>query len=75
MLEDSDGRKSVRKLTERECFRLMGLNDTEIDAIKATGASRTQQYKMAGNSICVNALSAVFDKLFVHTADKEKRLF
>jgi len=75
MLEDSDGRKSVRKLTERECFRLMGLNDAEIDAIKATGASRTQQYKMAGNSICVNALSAVFDKLFVHTADKEKRLF
>lgn len=75
MLEDSDGRKSVRKLTERECFRLMGLNDTEIDAIKATGASRTQQYKMAGNSICVNALSAVLDKLFVHTADKEKRLF
>ena len=55
----------IRKLTPRECFRLMGLHDDDIDKIQATGVSNTQQYKMAGNSIVVDVLEAIFKNLFL----------
>ena len=55
----------IRKLTPRECFRLMGMSDDDIDKIQATGISNTQQYKMAGNSIVVNVLEAIFKNLFM----------
>ena len=55
----------IRKLTPRECFRLMGLKDDDIDKIQATGISNTQQYKMAGNSIVVDVLEAIFKNLFL----------
>ena len=55
----------IRKLTPRECFRLMGMRDDDIDKIQAAGISNTQQYKMAGNSIVVNVLEAIFKKLFM----------
>lgn len=48
----------IRKLTPLECFRLMGFSDEEFDKIK--GISNTQLYKMAGNSIVVNVLEAIF---------------
>lgn len=54
----------IRRLTPRECFRLMGLKDNDIDKIQATGISDTQQYKMAGNSIVVNVLEVIFKNLF-----------
>ena len=52
----------IRKLTPRECFRLMGFTDTDFDKIH--GISNTQLYKMAGNSIVVNVLEAIFKQLF-----------
>lgn len=52
----------IRKLTPRECFRLMGFTDEEFDRIH--NISNTQLYKMAGNSIVVNVLMAIFDELF-----------
>ena len=55
----------IRKLTPRECFRLMGMRDDDIDKIQATGISNTQQYKMAGNSIVINVLEAIFKNLFM----------
>lgn len=55
----------IRKLTPRECFRLMGMNDNDIDKIQSTGISNTQQYKMAGNSIVVNVLEGIFRNLFI----------
>ena len=54
----------IRKLTPKECFRLMGLTDNDIEKIQATGVSDTQQYKMAGNSIVVDVLEAIFKNLF-----------
>lgn len=63
ILEGLDYR--IRKLTPRECFRLMGMNDCDIDKIQATGLSNTQQYKMAGNSIVVNVLEVIFKNLFM----------
>ena len=55
----------IRKLTPRECFRLMGMRDDDINKIQAAGISNTQQYKMAGNSIVVDVLEAIFKNLFM----------
>ena len=55
----------VRKLTERECFRLMGLKDTEIDKLVNSGISRGQLYKIAGNSIVVDVLENIFRTMFI----------
>lgn len=52
----------IRKLTPKECFRLMGFTDEEFNRIQ--GISNTQLYKMAGNSICVPVLEAIFRNLF-----------
>lgn len=51
----------IRKLTPKECFRLMGFKDEYFDKIK--GISNTQLYKQAGNSIVVNVLRAIFLEL------------
>lgn len=65
----------IRKLTPRECFRLMDVDETDIDKIQAAGISNSQQYKMAGNSIVVSCLYHIFDKLFIHTEIINKTLF
>ena len=57
----------IRKLTPRECFRLMDVDDADIDKIQASGISNSAQYKLAGNSIVVNVLYHLFRKLFVET--------
>lgn len=54
----------VRKLTPKECWRLMGFDDTDIDKCSSVGMSNTQLYKQAGNSIVVNVLQAIFRALF-----------
>lgn len=59
----------IRRLTERECFRLMGVTESDIDKIQEAGISRTQQYKMAGNSIVVDVMTAMFRNLFCHTEE------
>ena len=58
-------RYRIRKLTPRECFRLMGVDDKDIDTIQAAGISNSQQYKMAGNSIVVDVLYHQFVKAFI----------
>lgn len=55
----------IRKLTPRECFRLMGVDDADIDKIQASPVSNSSQYKLAGNSIVVDVLYHVFRKAFV----------
>ena len=66
--EELRGKKfRIRKLTPRECFRLMDVDDADIDKIQASGISNSAQYKLAGNSIVVNVLYHLFRKLFVET--------
>lgn len=67
ILETTQEAYRIRKLTPRECFRLMGFTDAEFDRIK--GVSNTQLYKMAGNSIVVNVLEAIFKQLFKENHD------
>lgn len=65
----------IRKLTERECFRLMDVPEEYIDRIQAAGISRSQQYKMAGNSIVVSCMYHIFRKLWIDTQIKTLTLF
>ena len=64
----------IRKLTERECFRLMDVDDADIDKIQAAGISKSQRYKLAGNSICVGVLFHIFRKLFVDKENENQQL-
>lgn len=54
----------IRKLTPRECWRLMGFTDIEFECAKLSGVSNSQLYKQAGNSIVVNVLVGIFKGLF-----------
>ena len=66
----------IRKLTARECFRLMALKDDEIDKIQAAGISESQQYKLAGNSIVVDTLlHGIYIPLFTRDDGDEETLF
>lgn len=62
--EDSDMENiRIRKLTPKECWRLMGFDDEDFDKARAVN-SDTQLYKQAGNSIVVNVLEAIMDNMF-----------
>lgn len=61
----------VRRLTPKECFRLMGFEDKDIDILVQNNFSNTQLYKLAGNSIVVNVLEAIFQSLFSYGYLKE----
>lgn len=52
--------KEVRKLTPRECFRLMGVRDEDSDRVQL---SDTMKYHLAGDSIVVNVLMAIFNNM------------
>lgn len=52
----------IRKLTPKECFRLMGFKDSDFEKIK--GISNTQLYKQAGNSIVVDVAEELLCMLF-----------
>ena len=54
---------SIRRLTEKECWRLMGFDDESFFKAEKV-VSNSQLYKQAGNSIVVNVLMAIFEKLF-----------
>lgn len=62
-------KSNIRELTSRECFRLMGVAEENIDKIQAAGISNAQQYKIAGNSIVVDVLYHIFRKMYI-----EKRM-
>lgn len=52
----------IRKLTPRECWRLMGYTDNDYDKASAVN-SNTQLYKEAGNAIVKQVLMAIFAKM------------
>lgn len=52
----------VRKLTPRECGRLMSVSDSDISKMETTN-SNTQLYKQFGNSIVVQVMVAMFSNL------------
>ena len=58
----------IRKLTPRECGRLMGVSDEDIDKMAAVN-SNTQLYKQFGNSIVIDVMCAMFKNLNVNQGD------
>lgn len=52
----------IRKLTPKECYRLMDVTDKDADKMLSVN-SNSQCYKQAGNSIVVSCLSAIFSQL------------
>lgn len=53
----------IRKLTPKECFRLMGFDDEDHDKVERAGISNAQRYKMAGNSIVVNVVEKILKNI------------
>lgn len=53
----------IRKLTPKECWRLMGFTDEEFNKAAEVN-SKTQLYKQAGNSIVVDVLVGIFRQIF-----------
>lgn len=83
---DLKGKKfNIRKMTPRECFRVMGVADNDIDKIQNAGISKTSQYKLAGNSIVSGGnykdsngnydgvLFNLFRKMFIETGNENKQ--
>lgn len=62
----------IRKLTPRECYRLMGVNDDEIKKLIDTGLKDSNHYKLAGNSIVVNCMTNIFEKLFYTRSERKE---
>lgn len=58
-----DGER-YRKLTPTEYFRLMGFTDADVELLMNNGISKTQIYKMAGNSIPVKMLEHLFRAVY-----------
>ena len=66
----SDSPLRIRKLTPKECFRLMGFDDEDFYKAEAVN-SNTQLYKQAGNSIVVDVLEAIFTNLKPYLSERE----
>ena len=84
---------AIRKLTPKECFRLMGVRDNVIGTMQSNNAqaaervpgwkgkgkpedmavSASQQYKQAGNSICIDVLAYLYQNLFYPTPKPRKQ--
>ena len=59
----------IRKLTPKECWRLMGFDDEDFEKAEKVN-SNTQLYKQAGNSIVVNVLERILENLI----DKDEHI-
>lgn len=67
---EKDGKKyliRIRKLTPKECWRLMGFTDEDFHKAAEVN-SNSMLYKQAGNSIVPQVLSAIFENLIGETS-------
>lgn len=69
----SDEELRIRYLTPRECFRLMGQPDDAIDRIIEAEPAKTHQYRLAGNSIVVDCLAAIFKGIYIDETFEKPR--
>lgn len=66
-VQTEDGRKAwvrIRKLTPRECGRLMDVDEEYLDKMLSGIISDSQCYKCFGNSIVVSCMEGIFYNLF-----------
>ena len=74
MVDKYGNRYRVRKLTPKECFRLMDVSDGDIKKMESSGVAKTNLYKLAGNSIVVACMFHIFRKLFVEKGNENPQL-
>ena len=67
---NEDGQYVPRRLTPRETWRLMGVNEEDIDKASQL-ISQTSLYKQSGNSIVVPVLEAIFRQWFINIPNKK----
>lgn len=67
VMESTNQSIRIRKLTPKECWRLIDFTDEEFEAAQKAGVSKTQLYKQAGNSIVVSCLAHIFTNLLAGT--------
>ena len=60
--DDKMNNLRIRKLTPKECWRLMGFDDADFEKASKV-CSNAQLYKQAGNSIVVQCLEAILNNL------------
>ena len=53
----------IRKLTEGECYRLMGFEQKDTEACSKVGQSKATIYHQAGDSIVTTVLMGIFGEL------------
>jgi site-specific DNA-cytosine methylase len=63
----------IRKITEKEAFRLTGVSDDNIEKIR-NAVSKTSCYKLAGNSIVVDSLFYIFEQMFIGNQNSNQQL-
>jgi DNA (cytosine-5)-methyltransferase 1 len=70
LIDQAKLNKNPRKLTPRECARLQGFPEDFI----VDGVSHSQIYKQFGNSVCINVIQAIADKIIraIDEMTKEK---
>ena len=74
VIGQEEGKLRIRYLTPRECLRLMGFHETEIDKLTEAVPSKTNLYKLAGNSIVVDCLEAIFKSIYIdRTFDSDRK--
>lgn len=71
MVKEKSKSVRIRRLTERELFRLMDVDEGDIDTLLSAGIAKTQLAKMAGNSIVVACLYYIFKNLYIEREPQE----
>ena len=75
VVTEENDKLRIRYLTPRECFRLMAFDDPEIDRIIEAVKPKTQLYKLAGNSIAVCCLEAIFREIYLNDSfDNDRKV-
>lgn len=71
---ERESRLRIRKLTPRECFRLMGFDDSAVDVLIENNFSDTQLFHLAGDSIVSVVISYLALGFMEDEEDAEKRI-
>ena len=72
-LSEGGSKLRIRKLTPKECIRLMGFTDEDYEAMRSIGMTDNAIYHMAGDSIVVTVLISIFSQL-MYEDDRYKKI-
>lgn len=73
---NKDGKNyRIRKLTESECAKLMGLTESDDRKMKDIGISASQRYRIYGNGIVTNCVELLFEHLYKSQYDHSFECF